>query len=1014
MLLGLIGVASSIPLYASTDPDYILGREMTEDEIQQQMDMIPELTNLAEDDPVDIYEDESAIMAASEGDDDLLFSNEEGNSTSENQFPESYDLRDSSITAVKNQGSTGVCWAFSATSMAETSMIKQYGWSTDTDFSEFQLAYCLFNRSDDPLHLTTGDSNSVGNSATYTYKNNGANNTLSAFELAGWTGTEWESTAPFSFFNSYNDGDEISQDIENASVAKLTNAIFISNDGDDATEQRQIKEAVMDYGSVAVGIYFNKTTNYYNASTAAYADKSSKDTNKPNHAVTIVGWDDHYSATNFPEASGVSQDGAWIVKNSWGDQWGDQGYFYMSYETVLKVNSVAYSFTEGDSYDNNYHYDGTSGSSALGTTKAGSESNRTIANVYTAKGNDSGGEILKAVNFALKTANVSYSIQIYRNLTDANDPSSGEAVLAEEIIGETTYPGIYTVDLDTPVYLSEGETFSVAITLPYTVQYYVECSSTGTSYSSTAVTDVGQSFEYRGGKWSDLGQRSSPLSARIKAFTCDTDSVDSQDEEFSLDLDEESGKPKLGWTAAEGAVVYRIYRSSDQEGSYYSWVADVASTENTWIDTEAGEEESYRYKIAPIYEDAIGDCLTYTQENGESKDYVSNYMDIQQLDKPDLQLQLDASENYPILEWDSVENASYYKILRKSENESKYLLLEKNYQISDIDSQSCRYEDITAEPGLSYRYKVISCRKRSETTCYRRGESEAISIYPESYESPQLSVSENSKGNTVISWDSLDTGAGEESKNAYLEIYYKDKEEDDFSRCVRVSTSESSYTDREQVEGRMYKMRLMTNDASSVSYGSFTESFSGPDNGSPALSLSLNDYQSLILRWNAISNIKGYELYRSESKNGNYQLVRISSKGAVKYTDKGLSLTKKYYYRMRTYRCLGSVTIYGKYSSIQALQPKLATPLTSSKAGKKSIRLKWSKITGASGYQIVRSTKKNGSYSKVKTLGKSSTSWTTSSLKSRKYYYYKIRAYRIVNGKKYYSNYSKIIKIKLA
>jgi hypothetical protein len=75
-----------------------------------------------------------------------------------------------------------------------------------------------------------------------------------------------------------------------------------------------------------------------------------------------------------------------------------------------------------------------------------------------------------------------------------------------------------------------------------------------------------------------------------------------------------------------------------------------------------------------------------------------------------------------------------------------------------------------------------------------------------------------------------------------------------------------------------------------------------------------------------------------------------------------------------------------------------------------SVTLSWKKNSNATGYQIYRSTSPNGSYSRVKTISSNKTvSWKNSSLKKNTQYYYKIRAYKTVNGKNYYSSYSSVI-----
>ena len=93
---------------------------------------------------------------------------------------------------------------------------------------------------------------------------------------------------------------------------------------------------------------------------------------------------------------------------------------------------------------------------------------------------------------------------------------------------------------------------------------------------------------------------------------------------------------------------------------------------------------------------------------------------------------------------------------------------------------------------------------------------------------------------------------------------------------------------------------------------------------------------------------------------------------------------------------------------------KLKTPAVTVTAGKKQAKLKWKKISNAQGYVVYRATSKNGKYKAVSTIKKGSTvSYTNKKLTSKKTYYYKVRAYRVVNGKKVYSGYSKVKGVKI-
>ena len=112
-----------------------------------------------------------------------------------------------------------------------------------------------------------------------------------------------------------------------------------------------------------------------------------------NHAITLIGWDDNrYSRENFNSASNVTSNGAWIARNSWGDDWGEAGYFYISYENKCNYNIVAAEATTSPKYRNNYFYDGSSALSKLKLYPSGSSGISSIANVFQAKAGNGNGE----------------------------------------------------------------------------------------------------------------------------------------------------------------------------------------------------------------------------------------------------------------------------------------------------------------------------------------------------------------------------------------------------------------------------------------------------------------------------------------------------------------------------------------------------------------------------------------------------------------------------------------------
>ena len=168
-------------------------------------------------------------------------------------------------------------------------------------------------------------------------------------------------------------------------------------------------------------------------------------------------------------------------------------------------------------------------------------------------------------------------------------------------------------------------------------------------------------------------------------------------------------------------------------------------------------------------------------------------------------------------------------------------------------------------------------------------------------------------------------------------------------------------------------------------------------------------YNGVRISWDPVSKADGYQIYRSTVKSGGY--TPLKSTGAVGFKNTGLKTGKTYYYKVRAYKQDGQKIIYGDFSGIVSAKPVPAAPAkVKAKAGKRSVSVSWSKVSGAKGYKIYRATKKKGKYSAIKTTAKRS--FKNKKLKKGKTYYYKVRAYKRISGKNIYGKYSRIVKAK--
>lgn len=174
-----------------------------------------------------------------------------------------------------------------------------------------------------------------------------------------------------------------------------------------------------------------------------------------------------------------------------------------------------------------------------------------------------------------------------------------------------------------------------------------------------------------------------------------------------------------------------------------------------------------------------------------------------------------------------------------------------------------------------------------------------------------------------------------------------------------------------------------------------------------------SNYNAITLTWNECKGASGYEIYKNNGSK--YTLIKtITSADVTSYKDTGLTTKKKYQYKIRTLAADGEGgTLAGAYAEASAT-PIPNTPVVTLTAGTKKATVKWKKIDGANGYQVYRSTKQSSGFKLVKTIKKGSTvSFTNKKLKKGTTYYFKVRAYRTVSGKKVYSSYSAVKSVKV-
>ncbi|KAF1074509.1 lectin like domain-containing protein [Methanogenium sp. MK-MG] len=401
-------------------------------------------------------------------------------------FPTRFDLRDSGrVTPVRDQGKCGSCWAFAAYGSLESTYLTDTG--TAEDFSENNMKNLLSNLYPDGFDYGPCD---------------GGNAYMSTAYLTRGSGPIREADDPYILpIPSNVSPTDLPPVLDTHEVTFLpTRTGPLDND--------LLKQTLKDEGAIRVRFLVNRTCFSYNGITYYLPEEGHPP--EGGHAVTLVGWNDTFPKENF--AITPPGDGAFILKNSWGTYFGEDGYFYISYyDRSLDTGEPAlFTGVPADTDRRIYQYDPLGATMHIGT---GTDTTYCAANVFTA-GNY---EALTDVSFYTIEPDTDYTVAIFTNFTTP----PGDAAPVAWTSGTSALPGYHTISLPETVTLMPGEVFSVVLEITSPTSVYplaVEWPIPG--YSSKATAGPGESYvSDDGSTWEDLTTDYPNTNVCIKAFT---------------------------------------------------------------------------------------------------------------------------------------------------------------------------------------------------------------------------------------------------------------------------------------------------------------------------------------------------------------------------------------------------------------------------------------------------------------------------------------------------------------
>ena len=432
-------------------------------------------------------------------------------------LPAAFNLFDEGrMTPAKSQGGTGLCWAFGTLSAVESAILTAgLAEPDELDLSEGAVAYFIYPLAEEFESGGTGD----GLCITHGYpKTNfylacsyGGDPRLAFSLFANGEALIDEAVSPI-ITDSTHLRYSLDRFLEAVSAGEIDRSspdwLLTGWNSFDEAGPEEMKRAICKYGGLNAGIFCvtagirkhrdtGAPTSYFSA-----ADPGSVETN---HCVVLIGWDDDYSRDNFGRYK-PEHNGAWLALDSTDALSDESGLMFISYDDFIQGYWTNEMCRRGE-YGDILHYDycPMDGLRADGRRT-------TVANVFTAPSD----KALRAVGVTTLADDQRIEIRIFVN--PDGTPDSGCAAFTQK--ASLARKGYHVIDLDAPMALDEGDTFSIVVT------YYADADGGGQRGCAPVESEhfpdfeipphlknisefriavqPGESFIMHGGKWHDL------------------------------------------------------------------------------------------------------------------------------------------------------------------------------------------------------------------------------------------------------------------------------------------------------------------------------------------------------------------------------------------------------------------------------------------------------------------------------------------------------------------------------
>ena len=893
-------------------------------------------------------------------------------------LPAKYDAyAEKRLPPVRNQGNYGMCWAHGTIGSIEADLIADGKAGTDIDLSELHLAYFMSNEYYDEKNCNVGDTITTTGSFL-----KGGNERSACNLLAGMVGPALETDVPYSLENAY---DPDPADGRGLGTVQLTGVYKINSMDLDA-----VKNAIILHGGVDTSYCENKDC-YSSTYNSYYYPKE----RKQNHTVMLVGWDDSFPRTSFI-AGTPEQNGAWLVRNSWGyDGYDRTGYFWISYYDKSLDNYVLAMDAQTSRYDHCYAYDSIPFIAGF-TTDIGAMSGTQVFTV-------DGQEQIQAVG--IQTVQPTLDIEISLECGKKSVSTSTS----------TGYPGYYLIPLDNPLTIARRSEVTLTVT------YRGDGDVTIPTERATDYRVPGSVYHPNCGSGGMILKEGDDVSntgrdSCFRLFTMDDLSLPVNMSALDVGLSQvsyvyEGNEKKPAVTVRNGSIL--LEEDVDYSVEYRDNInAGTAAVILTGLgDYEGNREESFTIKkaapslsfkntevVKKTTDGSFTNTLTKTTDGAIT--YASNNTSVAVVNASSGKVTIKragtavitasaaAGQNY------SAGKASYVLTINAVDiNNSKVVFPNANYTYNGKAFEPApvvTLNGIELVSGTDYKTAYRNNVNAGTATITINGTGSYTGTKTADFKINKAAQSITAKAaasSVAVGKTTTVSITGAKGTKSY-------KSSD---TTIATVTSAGKVTAK-----KVGTVKITATSAATSNYNAASKTVT--IKVLPAVTSSLtasNQATGIKLTWKKVSGATGYKIYRNST------LIKTITDGSiVTYTDaKANTNMTRYIYKVVAKGPAGDSPLARTVTAYRVNRPVLSSVTNSAFS---VMTVKWTRTARATGYQIKYSTSKtfasdNGT---VSAYGGTADARRIADLKRGKTYYVKIRAYKVVGNALYWSEWS--------